>query len=397
MSLAILATHPIQYHAPIYRALVERWKIPVTVIFGSDFSVVGYRDAGFGATFAWDGDVLTGFDAVFLSRAAARAPAAPETVAWRGMGTALRRIAPAAVLLTGYSPRFHQVACLQAIRSGYPVLFRGETTDHARRRGRVNAFVRDLVLRRLYRRCARLLYVGRRSYEHFRRLGGGADQLVFSPYCVDASVFQADERARERLRCERRRLAGVPPGALLLLFSGKLVARKGPDLVIEATRLLPAPLRDRIVVGYLGEGALRSALERAAGQSPPVPVRFFGFQNQRALSSFYQAADLLLLPSREGETWGLVVNDALHHGLPCVVSDAVGSAPDLVHPGRTGERAVAGSASHLAAAIERALPLVGRVDVRSRCRALASEYGVETAAGGVAAAFLAVTSGDRGR
>ena len=46
--LAVIETHPIQYHAPVYRAVQSEFGISVTAIYGSDFSVVGYRDQEFG-------------------------------------------------------------------------------------------------------------------------------------------------------------------------------------------------------------------------------------------------------------------------------------------------------------------------------------------------------------
>ena len=61
------------------------------------------------------------------------------------------------------------------------------------------------------------------------------------------------------------------------------------------------------------------------------PASFAGFLNQSEIPGAYVAADVLVLPS-ESETWGLVVNEALACGLPCVVSDACGSAEDLVIP-----------------------------------------------------------------
>jgi glycosyltransferase involved in cell wall biosynthesis len=118
-----------------------------------------------------------------------------------------------------------------------------------------------------------------------------------------------------------------------------------------------------------------------------VDVRFAGFQNQSALSRFYHAADLLVLPSRTAETWGLVVNEALHHGLPCVVSSRVGCGPDLVQSGRTGERATAGSAPELAAAVVKARVLAGRRDIRDACRDRAALYSLEPAAAGIARAY----------
>ena len=71
MSLVVIETHPVQYHAPVYRELQKSCGIPVTAIYGSDFSVAGYRDREFGATFAWDTDLLAGYTSVFLERVAA--------------------------------------------------------------------------------------------------------------------------------------------------------------------------------------------------------------------------------------------------------------------------------------------------------------------------------------
>ena len=56
---------------------------------------------------------------------------------------------------------------------------------------------------------------------------------------------------------------------------------------------------------------------------------FAGFLNQTRISEAYVAADCLVLPSDYGETWGLVVNEAMASGLPCVISDHCGSAEDL--------------------------------------------------------------------
>ena len=59
------------------------------------------------------------------------------------------------------------------------------------------------------------------------------------------------------------------------------------------------------------------------------PASFAGFLNQTEISSAYVAADCLVLPSDFGETWGLVANEAMASGLPCVISDHCGCAEDL--------------------------------------------------------------------
>ncbi len=385
--LAVVETHPIQYHAPVYRALQQQFGVNVTAIYGSDFSVAGYHDAEFGTTFRWDTDLVSGYDAAFLSRVGQGGARSVEEVTARGLGEALRRFKPRAVLLLGYSPRFHRQAFFQARRLGVPLLFRAETTDHARHRGQLKQFARDRFLRWFYRQFSGLLYVGKRSRKHFLCLGVSEERLYFSPYCVDAETFHLGEENRIRYRNAVRGDLGLADGQVALLFSGKLSPRKAPDLLVRAVKELAPGMRQRVVLVFLGDGPMRGELELLSQTPPELKAHFLGFQKQTHLSRYYHAADLLILPSQEQETWGLVVNEAMHHGLPCVVSDQVGCAPDLIEEGRTGEVFEAGSASSLRQALERAMGLVGREDVRAWCHEKVSGYTVERAAEGLARAF----------
>ena len=391
-SLVAIETHPIQYHAPVYRCLQQKLAIPVTSIYASDFSVVGYRDQEFGHTFAWDTDLLSGYTSVFLSKVAEGGARSAEGVSARGLGTALRQARASAILLTGYSPRFHQQAFYHAWRSGLPILFRGETTDHAQSRTRIRAWARRHALQSVYWRCRRLLYVGKRSGQHFRTLGCEEEKLVSAPYCVDTEAFQCGEVARACQRQEMRRQLEIEAGEVVLVFSGKFSLRKGADLLVKAVRALEFDLRTRTTIVFLGSGELEGMLMSLAATDPEVRVRFVGFQNQSRLSPYYHAADIVVLPSVQGETWGLVVNEALHHGIPCVVSDAVGCAPDLIEPGMTGEIARAGSVEDLTAALRRAFTLTERTEIRDNCRRVVGGYTVDKAAEGIAQAFSAAVN-----
>src|SRR5215813_13166098 len=108
--LAVVGTHPVQYHAPVYRALQQTFGVPVTAIYGSDFSVAGYKDKEFGAKFAWDTDLLSGYSSVFLSRAKEGGAGSFEEVAATGLRTVLTGLQPDAVMIVGYSPKFNRDA-----------------------------------------------------------------------------------------------------------------------------------------------------------------------------------------------------------------------------------------------------------------------------------------------
>ena len=66
--LAYLVSHPIQYQAPLLRRIAQEPDIELTVFFGSDFSVRGYRDEGFGVDVKWDVPLLDGYRHEFLPR-----------------------------------------------------------------------------------------------------------------------------------------------------------------------------------------------------------------------------------------------------------------------------------------------------------------------------------------
>jgi glycosyltransferase involved in cell wall biosynthesis len=137
------------------------------------------------------------------------------------------------------------------------------------------------------------------------------------------------------------------------------------------------------------------ALARATVERSCLPVTFAGFLNQSEIVRAYVAADCLVLPSDAGETWGLVVNEAMACGLPAIVSDQVGCGPDLVTEGVTGSIFPMGDLGALAQRLitfsgnPAALRAMG-ANARER---VCSQYSVDRAVAGTMAAIDAVTVG----
>ncbi|MFA4901981.1 MAG: glycosyltransferase family 4 protein [Desulfobaccales bacterium] len=85
-----------------------------------------------------------------------------------------------------------------------------------------------------------------------------------------------------------------------------------------------------------GSGPLEQELKDTARQLALDHVRFSGFAQVDTLPVYYGLARCFILPSSHSEQWGLVVNEAMAAGLPVLVSQACGCAPDLVQEGVNG-------------------------------------------------------------
>lgn len=162
----------------------------------------------------------------------------------------------------------------------------------------------------------------------------------------------------------REPLAGSGP--LRLLFVGRLVERKGVEVLIRA---LPRILEERdVVLTVVGEGERETDLRAAArGADVEDRVEFTGFVPREELSRRYASCDIFVLPAvvdRKGDTEGLgvVLLEALRHERPVVASRA-GGIPDVVEDGRTGWLVPPGDAAALA---DRILQLVRRPEETRR-------------------------------
>ncbi len=121
-----------------------------------------------------------------------------------------------------------------------------------------------------------------------------------------------------------------------MLAVGRQIPKKNFLTLLQAYRVYVEHSKQPIPLLLVGEGDQRSKLEAYASEVGLKQVVFLPFQTQQALRHIYQRASFLALPSLHGETWGLVVNEAMACGLPVLVSNQVGCASTLVAHGDNG-------------------------------------------------------------
>jgi glycosyltransferase involved in cell wall biosynthesis len=346
--LGVLATHPVQYHAPYFRALAAHPEVDLTVFYCM-LPNPQQQGVGFGVDFAWDIPLLDGYRHALLRNVARR----PGLSRFLGCDTpeiaaAIRDGGFDAFLITGWNTKSHLQALRACRRMRVPALVRGESNSLRRRPWLVRRLHRSLL-----RRFAAALFIGEANRRFYVNNGVPATRLFFTPYAVDNARFAA--RANELLprRAELRRQWSIPTDAFVPLFCGKLIHKKRPlDLIAAAGLTQGSQTSIGLHPLLVGDGPLRRDAE-AAVAARRVPATFAGFLNQSRIVEAYVAADCLVLPSDAGETWGLVVNEAMACGRPAIVSDMVGCNLDLVAPGKTGYTFPLGGVESLASHLTR--------------------------------------------
>jgi glycosyltransferase involved in cell wall biosynthesis len=332
--LAAVASAPVFYQIPLYRKLAADPRLDLTVFFASSGGVRPYN-ASFGdRAIRWDIDLMGGYSHRFL-KAADSNEVQDGFFALRDWDivSEIRRGHFDAVWVHGFSYFTHVLAIVTALTQRLPVLLRDEQTL-LHERPWPKRWIRTLVLRALFRQV-HALAIGTNNRAYFRAYGVSDDRLFFAPYCVDNDSFQAEARRLKEKRSTIRAHFGIPPDAgPVVLFVAKLTPKKQPIVALEAFARVRAKRRCALLV--VGDGELREELHRRIEQREIEDVYFAGFLNRSQISEAYAVADLLLLPSSLHETWGLVVNEAMNFSLPAIVSDKVGCATDLVHPGENG-------------------------------------------------------------
>lgn len=333
--LAVITTHPIQYQAPWFRAMATHPDLDLKVYFCHQAGSEEQSSAGFGVKFDWDVPLLNGYEFQFLKNVSSK----PTINEYAGLDTpVIKEIIENekfdAVIVNGW----HYKSAWQAIRACWqtktPVMARGDS--HLKtRRGPLKKILKWPYYRWFIPKLDACLAVGKWSKEYYLHYGASSSRVFIVPHVIDDAYF-ADKIASLTLQRDAlREKWTLSSDAAVFLFSAKFIEKKRPLDFIKAIE--SASRKERGVMGLMvGDGPLRADCETYVNQRN-VPIKFAGFLNQSQIASSYIVADALVLPSDGGETWGLVVNEAMACGRPCIVSDHVGSGPDMIVRGETGD------------------------------------------------------------
>ncbi|WP_054942739.1 glycosyltransferase family 4 protein [Paenibacillus ihuae] len=173
------------------------------------------------------------------------------------------------------------------------------------------------------------LSTGRITDEQYLSYGARKERIFKYPF---TSLKKEDILSKpipldEKIKCKKELNINEDK---VILTVGQFIYRKGIDVLLNSCMELPSSCGIYIVGGEPTEEfiKLRDNLKLKN-------VKFVDFKNKEDLSKYYKSADLFVLPTRE-DIWGLVINEAMAHGLPVITTDKCIAGLELVKNGENG-------------------------------------------------------------
>jgi glycosyltransferase involved in cell wall biosynthesis len=357
MRVTFVMTHPIQYFAPTFKELEKDPDWNIVVLFDSLLGVDAQIQPGFNRAVTWNTPILSEYewshaghrrDVGIVGKLAARAR----------LATMVKRTRPDVVVVAGYTNITSWTGLFAARMSRVPVAIISDSFGARFHREGIRGRLARRLSRWAYRRFDGVLALSSRSYIHVNGLvsGSGTTAVERVRHAVDVSHFAGNQVHPKRR--ERRLRVG---------YAGKLVQWKRVELLLRAV------VDNDVEVQIAGSGPLEADLRSlAASLNLSDRITFLGFVNQSEMPKFYEAIDVLVLPS-DRETFGIVVLEAMSAGVVPIVSSACGCANDVVVHNVTGLVFEAGSVEGLSDAIEAISDEDARLSIAQRALVRAKE------------------------
>lgn len=344
--LIILTSHPIQYQTPLWKTLAQETTVPFEVCFLSRHGTNPSYDKEFNHIFAWDIPMLDGYPHTFLdtsheptSRAFFKTKLPPNFSSY------LKNKQASHLWVHGWNTLAHW----QAIHIAHALGLQTWLSSESHLLGQhpiIKQIIKRTLLTHLFKKIDIFLSIGTANRAFYKSFSIPDYKIHKTPYSVDNLRFHRQIREAHTPRETLKKQWHIPPDAYVLLFCGKLIPKKRPhDLIRAAIQYAKKHLTPSLHLLFVGTGSLEPELKASThvtfdySNSTPISLpdpsshlptaSFTGFLNQSIIHQAYLAADALVLPSDARETWGLVANEALACGRPCIISDTCGCAQDL--------------------------------------------------------------------
>lgn len=245
-------------------------------------------------------------------------------------------------------------------------------------------FVHRQMKQTIFNQCDLLIASGSKANEYYLKLQVPAFKIHFA---IDSSTSPNSQFSNIR------KFYNIPENSNIVLFLGRLIARKGGEYLIKAFDSIAKENKNTYLL-ICGEGLDKRNCEFVANSMDSKNrIIFGGMVSPSDRSAYYRESDVFVLPSYSLggtiEAWGLTVNEALEQGTPVVATDVVGAAYDLLD-GKCGIMVKERNINEMSKAINHFLNIKDREKQSEYCKKRYEQFSVDNMAKSFYEAFKSV-------
>ncbi len=242
---------------------------------------------------------------------------------YKGLFQQLKNENPDVIIVSGFSSATIKVFLYSLIKRTPYIIWNGSIA----KKGRKDSFIRTLQRRLLTSFATAFVAYGSKAKEYLIKLGASENQVFISTNTVDTSYFE--------IATNDCRLSIDDDGLNHFLYLGYLVPRKNVGLLIDMANNLQKQRND-FCIDVIGDGESREQLElKVKNLGLSQFVKFHGFKQKHELPPYFAQTKALLFQT-DFDIWGLVLNEAMAAGVPCLSSVNAGASSDLIKNGYNG-------------------------------------------------------------
>ena len=308
-----ILTHPIQYQSPLIKFLNK--KININVAYRSNISLTKFYDKDFHKKLMLKNNLLNGYKYVFLkylgsNRVTNYKPFTTEFI--RNIFLNNSKI----IWLHGITIWYNLIIIFLAKLFKKKVFVRCEI-NHLNNKNLIKLFFKKIFYKFIDNFIDCYLSIGSENKKAYIEYGINPKKIFSVPYVVDNSFFFIKKKKKQK--------------KLKILFAGKLIYRKGCDILLRSIYLLNKnpKFKNFTEIIIVGDGILKNSLINFTTENNLNNVKFVGFKDQNKIKNYYKQSNLFVIPSRE-ENWGLTINEAMAAKNAIISSNNVCSSKDLV-------------------------------------------------------------------
>ena len=234
----------------------------------------------------------------------------------------------------------------------------------------------------LIKRACHVFVSGAEAGKYIMKYIVDENRITVIPDVVDNDFYFALHDKHKSQKSGLKRAMGFSHGDFIMIYVGQFILRKRVMELARAFKIIKTRRRE-IKLMMVGDGIEKAQILNFIDQNKlRDTISVESFKDAVELAKYYTVSDALILISKH-DPWGLVVNEALCFGIPAIVSEGVGAAPDLINQ-ITGiiipEREIGDPGAFAESLIQAADCFIQRGDKSSEIKNVISTWNVKIAA-----------------